>query len=51
VRRLLAHLCYYIDSSFLPSHSTGDTIDKLDFDRMADFARATIGWVLEVGSS
>ncbi|KAG8831712.1 hypothetical protein FRC20_008861 [Serendipita sp. 405] len=31
-------------------HSTTDTIDKLNFERMADFARASLAWVLQVAS-
>ncbi|KAG8700505.1 hypothetical protein FRC08_004659 [Ceratobasidium sp. 394] len=29
-------------------HSVTDTVDKLDFDKMADFVRAGLGWVVEV---
>ncbi|CAG8691854.1 15567_t:CDS:2, partial [Acaulospora colombiana] len=31
-------------------HSTSDTVDKLNFERMADFARAALAWVIQVGS-
>ncbi|KAG8804445.1 hypothetical protein FRC17_005967, partial [Serendipita sp. 399] len=31
-------------------HSTKDTIDKLNFERMADFARASLAWIVQVAS-
>ncbi|CCO37207.1 bacterial leucyl aminopeptidase [Rhizoctonia solani AG-1 IB] len=31
-------------------HSTNDTVDKLDFDKMSDFVRAGLAWVVEVAS-
>ncbi|CAE6384093.1 unnamed protein product [Rhizoctonia solani] len=31
-------------------HSTNDTVDKLDFDKMADFVRAGLAWVVEVAA-
>jgi bacterial leucyl aminopeptidase len=39
------------DSNLNPNyHSVNDTIDKLNFERMADFARAALAWVVQVGS-
>ncbi|KAG9087032.1 hypothetical protein FRC06_002769 [Ceratobasidium sp. 370] len=31
-------------------HSITDTVDKLDFEKMADFVRAGLGWVVEVAA-
>ncbi|KAH7334968.1 hypothetical protein B0J17DRAFT_672273 [Rhizoctonia solani] len=31
-------------------HTTNDTVDKLDFDKMTDFVRAGLGWVVEVAA-
>ncbi|CAE6495139.1 unnamed protein product [Rhizoctonia solani] len=31
-------------------HSTNDTVDKLDFDKMSDFVRAGLAWVVEVAA-
>ncbi|KAG8742871.1 hypothetical protein FRC10_000791 [Ceratobasidium sp. 414] len=39
------------DSHLNPNyHSVADTVDKLDFDKMADFIRAGLGWVVEVAA-
>ncbi|QRW12939.1 Peptidase family M28 protein [Ceratobasidium sp. AG-Ba] len=31
-------------------HSITDTVDKLDFDKMTDFVRAGLGWLVEVAA-
>lgn len=31
-------------------HTTNDTIDKIDFDKMSDFMRAGLAWVVEVAA-
>ncbi|KAJ1306256.1 hypothetical protein OPQ81_010960 [Rhizoctonia solani] len=31
-------------------HTTNDTVDKLDFDKMSDFVRAGLAWVVEVAA-
>ncbi|KAG9120652.1 hypothetical protein FRC07_003782 [Ceratobasidium sp. 392] len=39
------------DSHLNPNyHSVTDTVDKLDFDKMTDFIRAGLGWVVEVAA-
>ncbi|CCA70750.1 related to aminopeptidase [Serendipita indica DSM 11827] len=39
------------DANLNPNyHRTSDTLDKLNFDRMADFARATLAWIVQVAS-
>ncbi|KAJ7271242.1 hypothetical protein C8J57DRAFT_1321148 [Mycena rebaudengoi] len=32
-------------------HTTADTIDHLDFDKMTDFVKATLAWTVEVSST
>ncbi|KDQ20484.1 hypothetical protein BOTBODRAFT_26505 [Botryobasidium botryosum FD-172 SS1] len=39
------------DSNLNPNyHTTRDTVDKINFDRAADFVKATLAWVVEVAS-
>lgn len=40
---MLIWLCFY-------SHSVTDTVDKLDFEKMTDFMRAGLAWVVEVAA-
>ncbi|KAJ7155358.1 hypothetical protein C8R43DRAFT_999481 [Mycena crocata] len=40
------------DASLNPAyHTTGDTIDKLNFNKMTDFVKATLAWIVEVSSA
>jgi hypothetical protein len=32
------------------SHATSDTADKLDFEKMTDFVRAGLAWVVEIAA-
>lgn len=46
---ILPQLKHQVTISFL-SHTTGDTIDKLNFDKAVDFVKATLAWVVEVAA-